>query len=50
METLTSELSKMVIENSDKGFNRSFGICRETLDICFTSEKAHKRQSFSLYE
>ena len=45
METLTSELSKMVIENSDKGFNRSFGICRES-----TIKKAHKRQSFSLYE
>ena len=31
-ETVISELSKVVIENNDKSFNRFLSICRETLN------------------
>ena len=30
---MTSELSKVVLENSDKGFNEFLGVCKEALNM-----------------
>ena len=32
-EKVTSELSKVILENSDKGFNKFRGVCKEALNM-----------------
>ena len=46
-ETVISELSKVVIENNDKSFNRFLSICRETLNTYTPLKKRYIRGSHS---
>ena len=42
-EKVTSELSKVVLENSDKGFNKFLGVCNEALNMYAPLKKKYIR-------
>ena len=44
---MTSELSKMVWENSDKSFNKFLGACKEALNIYPPLKRKYIRESNS---
>ena len=48
-EKVTSELSKLVLENSDKGFNNFHGVCKEALNIYAPLKKRYRRGTNSLF-
>ena len=46
-KNVTSELSKVVLENSDKGFNQFIGVYKEALNMYAPLQKKCMRQNNS---
>ena len=46
-ENVTSELSKVVLENSDKSFNQFIGVYKEALNMYAPLQKKRMRQNNS---
>ena len=46
---MISELSKVILENSDKGFNKFLGVCKEALNMYPVLKKKYKRGNVSLF-
>ena len=48
-EKVTSKLSKVVLENSDKGFNKFLDVCKEVFNMYAPLEKKYIRGSISQF-
>ena len=48
-EKVTSELSKVVLENSDKGFNKFLDVCKEALNMYVPLKKKYIRGNNSQF-